>query len=104
MHSRHELQLLLEDKIGTAYADNVYYQPPATVKMSYPAIRYERSDIRNVSADDSVYKQTHHYTITVIDKNPESAIVERVSLIPKIKYVRHYAADNLNHDVFELYY
>lgn len=83
--------------------ETVYFQPPPSSKMSYPAIVYIRSDIRNVSADNDIYKQTHHYTIMVIDKNPDSAIVESVSKIPKIRFNRHYTADNLNHDVFELY-
>ncbi len=104
MNSRHDLQVVLEEAIGSQYAENVYYQPPASVSMSYPAIKYERSDIGNVSADNGIYKQTHHYTITVIDKNPESQIVETVSRIPTIRYSRHYFADNLNHDVFEIYY
>lgn len=82
---------------------NVYFQPPESVKMKYPAIRYSRDDIDNISADNVVYKQDVSYMITVIDSNPDSEIVERVSLIPNIRYDRHYVADNMNHDVYTLY-
>lgn len=101
MFSRIELQDELEKLLGSK---NVYYQPPESVKMDYPAIVYHRSDIGNDFADDLVYKQSHFYELIVIDKNPDSEIVEAVSKLPNCRYDRHYTADNLNHDVFTIYY
>lgn len=86
------------------FCEHVYYQAPESVKMQYPAIRYERSDIRNTFAADNVYKQSHFYEITVIDHDPDSAITEKISKLPKVRYDRHYKSDNLNHDVFTIYY
>ena len=86
MFSRIELQDELEKLLGSK---NVYYQPPESVKMDYPAIVYHRSDIDNDFADDN---------------NPDSEIVEAVSKLPNCRYDRHYTADNLNHDVFTIYY
>jgi hypothetical protein len=34
---------------------NVYFQPPASVKMKYPAIVYGLEDIQNRFANDGVY-------------------------------------------------
>lgn len=101
MGSRLELQTLLETILGSR---NVYFQPPASVSMKYPAIVYSRDDIENVHADNSVYAQTTAYAITVIDKNPDSEIVKKISMLPMCNYERHYASDNLNHDVFILFY
>ena len=101
MFSRIELQDELEKVLGSK---NVYYQPPESVKMDYPAIVYRRSDIDNDFADDLVYKQSHFYELIVIDKNPDSEIVEAISKLPTCRYDRHYTADNLNHDVFTIYY
>lgn len=101
MGTRLELQSLLEQLLG---GDNVYFQPPPSVRMSYPAIRYERSDIRSNRADNQHYTQTRGYTVTVIDPDPDSEIVEKVSRLPMCEFDRHYAADNLNHDVFRLYF
>ena len=42
MASRLDLQSKLEKLLGNK---NVYYQPPESLKMEYPAIRYSRSDI-----------------------------------------------------------
>lgn len=99
-NDRLELHELLCELLGSR---NVYFQPPESVKMKYPAIRYSRNRIENTSADNIVYKQDVSYTITVIDRDPDSEIVERVSTIPRIIYDRSYVADNLNHDVFRLY-
>ncbi len=82
---------------------NVYFQPPESVKLKYPAIVYNRNRIENTSADNIVYKQAVSYSITVIDRDPDSEIVERVSMIPHIMYDRGYVSDNLNHDVFRLF-
>ena len=101
MGTRLELQTMLETLLGSR---NVYFQPPATKKMSYPAIVYSRSNIGNIHADDDVYLQNKAYRVTVIDKNPDSMIVESVSKLPLCTFQQHYTADNLNHDVFLLYY
>lgn len=101
MSSRIELQDELEKLLGSK---NVYYQPPESVKMQYPAIVFHRSNIDNNFADDLVYRQSHFYELIVIDKDPDSEIVEAVSKLPTCRYDRHYTAENLNHDVFTIYY
>lgn len=101
MARRLELHEVLCNVLGSR---NVYFQPPVSVKMQYPAIVYSRKDIYNRHADNDVYKQDHAYDITVIDKNPDSLIVEEISRLPKCRFDRHYTADNLNHDVFTIYY
>ena len=99
--SRLELQTLLEELLGSA---NVYFQPPSSVTMKYPAIVYSRSDIENFHANDGVYAQSVAYMVIVIDKNPDSECVKKVSKLPMCIYDRHYVSDNLNHDVFTLYF
>lgn len=99
MGKRIELQALLKKMVP-----NVYYQPPASVKMNYPAIVYSRKNIENTFANDSVYKQDHAYELIVIDRDPDSVIVDKISRLPTCSFDRHYTADNLNHDVFTLYY
>lgn len=101
MGSRLELHELLADILGNR---NVYFQPPASLKMSYPAIRYVRVPIINNFANNSVYKQAHKYEITLIDYDPESVFVEPLSKLPTCRHDRHYQSDNLNHDVFTIYY
>ena len=101
MATRVDLQNVLEKLLGSR---NVYYQPPESLKMNYPAIVYARKTIDNSYANNSVYKQNYAYEITVIDKNPDSEIVNKVSKLPTCRFDRHFKSDNLNHDVFTLYY
>ena len=101
MATRIDLQNVLEELLGSR---NVYYQPPESLKMSYPAIVYSRKTIDNSYATNSVYKQNYAYEITVIDKNPDSEIVNKVSKLPTCRFDRHFKSDNFNHDVFTLYY
>ena len=89
---------------GILGSKNVYFQPPASVKLKYPCIMYSRDDIENTSADDITYKQSYFYQIIVIDYDPDSEIVHKVSRLPMCIYDRHYVSDNLNHDVFTICY
>ena len=101
MAGRLELQTLLETILGSR---NVYYQPPSSIQMKYPAIVYSRSDIKSVMADDMVYITESAYDITVIDKNPDSNVVAQIAKLSRCRYDRHFVSDNLNHDVFTIIY
>lgn len=101
MGSRLELHEELVNILGSRY---VYFQPPETIKMNYPAIVYARDSIDNDFANDGVYRQTRSYTITVIDPDPDSEIVDKISMMKSCRHDRHYKSDNLNHDVFIIYY
>ncbi len=99
--NRLKLQALLEEILGS---DEVYFQRPQNKMIGYPAIIYERNDIDNTYSDNLVYKRDYSYQITVIDPDPDSSIVDKVSKIPRNRFVRHFTSDNLNHDVFTLYF
>ena len=101
MGSRLELQTLLEGLLGSR---NVYFQPPSSVRMNYPAIVYSRDDIWIDHADNVSYMQVTAYQVTVIDPDPDSAVISKIAGLPRCSYDRHYVADNLNHDTFILYY
>lgn len=101
MANRTDLQTTLETILGSR---NVYFQPPESVKLKYPAIVYERDDIHKVNADNQLYFREHRYSVILIDKNPDSEFVDKLIALPKCSFSRHFVSDNLNHDVFELYY
>lgn len=101
MDRRPNLHSLLETLLGS---EHVYFQPPANLKMEYPAIIYSRSNIDSRHANNSVYTSDVAYQVIVVDKNPDSDIVGRISKLPKCSFNRHYVSDNLNHDAFTIYY
>lgn len=84
------------------FCKNVYYQPPESYKMEYPAIVFSKKEILNIYANNRVYRQSYFYQVTVIDEEPESEIVKQISLLPQSEYDRTFKSDNLYHDVFTL--
>lgn len=82
----------------------VYFQPPSTVKMKYPAIVYALDDIQNTFANDGVFLSDKKYSVIVIDTDPDSSIVDKVAEMPTSRFNRHYTKDNLNHYVFEVFF
>ena len=101
MASRLDLQSKLEELLGNR---NVYYQPPASIKMTYPAIVYSKSNLDIKRADNQMYNLKTCYELTVIDKKPDNPIIEQLLTLPYCSFNRHYVSDNLNHDVLTLYY
>lgn len=98
---RLKLQEKLEVLLGSR---NVYYQPPESVKMEYPCIRYSKSSIDSKHADNVKYVNTTAYDITVIDTLPDNDVIMKILDLPMTSFDRHYVSDNLNHDVIRIYY
>ena len=102
MDRRSELSQVLRRILGSS---NVYFQPPESIKMKYPCIRYSLSNIDMKYADNKMYADKDRYSIIVIDKNPDSVIFR--NLLKTFQYIsfdRFYTADNLNHWALTLYY
>lgn len=101
MASDRNPQSKFEELLGSR---NVYYQPPESIRMSYPAIRYSKKLIATKYASDVKYSMRNCYEVTVIDTLPDNPVIEKLLALPYCKFDRHYTADNLNHDVLTLYY
>lgn len=100
MPSRLDLQTKFEELLGCR---NVYFQPPASVKIKYPAIVYSRSAINVDFANNVVYRHSSSYEAILIDKSPDSEFVEKMIRLPYCRFERYYAADNLHHFVFTIH-
>lgn len=95
---------LLLQQLLLRIAPNVYFQPPENHKMKYPCIVYERDQQDAKFADGIPYSRTDRYQVTVIDPDPDSDIRIKVASLPLSAFQRHYAKDQLNHDIYSLYY
>lgn len=101
MAPRLQLQSRLEALLGTR---NVYFQPPENLKMKYPCIVYSRDTADTKFAGNNPYRYTKRYQVTVIDQDPDSLIPDKVAALPMCAHNRFFTADNLNHDVFTLFF
>lgn len=83
---------------------HVYFQPPESLRLNYPCIVYSINDIWKKNADNKTYMQRTAYTVTVIDSDPDSEIIQKVLELSMCSFDRSYISDNLNHYVFTLYF
>jgi hypothetical protein len=85
-------------------SDRVYFQPPEGLLLQYPCIVYRRDNARTQYADNEPYRSTKRYIVTVIDRNPDSEFPDKVSRLPHCSRDRFFAAKDLNHDVFSIFF
>lgn len=96
---------LHEELIAILGNENVYYQPPASVKMHYDAIRYELAGKTLRRANDKIYLNTNQYDGVLITRDPDSVIPDKLlSHFEMISFGKPYTSDNLYHFPFTLYY
>jgi len=100
MGRREDLQSLLET-MGTS---NVYFQPPENLKIQYPAIIYQRNWRATDYANNEPYNHKKRYQVTVIDRNPDSSIPEKIADLPLARFATHFVKDGLNHDVYNIFF
>lgn len=99
--SRLTLQNKLEEILGSR---NVYYQPPESMKIEYPAIIYSKNNIEIKYANNNLYFKKNRYEIIVIDRKPDNPVIDKILELELSSFDRHYISENLNHDVLTLYF
>lgn len=82
---------------------HTYFNPPPSVQMKYPAIRYSLKNVNLRFANNGLYRKTPSFEVTLIDSNPDSEYVDKILQIPYCRFDRFYVADNLNHWTFTIH-
>ena len=99
MASRLKLHEVLIDILESK---NVYYEPPSSLLMKYPAIVYSLDDIDKRYADNNTYNQKLSYALTLITDDPDDSKIIELSALKSCRFDRSYVADNLHHYVYTL--
>lgn len=100
MAPREQFQILLE-----GICERVYFQPPGDMSLVYPCIVYERDRGDTKFANNRPYKFEQQYEVTLISTDPdEDAIFTKLRDLPKSIHARFFVTDNLNHNVFSIYF
>lgn len=98
---RLKLHEMLCDILGSRH---VYYDPPESITMKYPAIVYNKARINFNFADNTKYLGRVAYTATLIRKDDDDDILDRLlKELPYASYDRPMTANNLHHDTFTVY-
>lgn len=98
---RLSLQNKLVELLGSP---NVWFQPPSSLILKYPCIIYKLDDVDETYADDRAYVRSKQYLITIIDKNADSLIYEKILDLPYSSFNTSYVVDNLNHYICSLFW
>lgn len=101
MDRRLQLQAVLSGIPGVKKA---YFQEPSADLMEYPCIVYHLDSRESIHADNTPYRHSKRYQVTVIDPSATSTIPDVVADLPLCSHDRRFQADKLYHDVFNLYF
>lgn len=93
---------LHEILVGILGSRNVYFQPPASVSMKYPAIVYSWDGNNHTRADNLRYVPRRRYQVTVIDRDPDSKIPDMVEALPYCSMTTTMIVENLHQFIFSI--
>lgn len=100
--TRENLDAELQKILGSEY---VYFQPPESLKLTYPCIIYSLDAVDNVRADNVAYLYQKRYQLMVVTKDPDSDIWEKLTQrFENCDLDRTAKVDNLNHFYLTLYW
>lgn len=93
---------MLREVLGS---NNVYYQPPESIRLKYPCIVYSQKVPHVLHADNLPYQKTRCYKVMLITGDPDTELQDELEKLPLIRMVTDpYTSDNLHHFVYQLYY
>lgn len=98
---RLDLQAKFEEILGSR---NVYFNPPENLKLQYPCIIYNISGVYRRDADNSLYGYMNRYTVTLIDKKPDSEFYVPLLSMRYCTFDRSYKSEGMNVFSFNLYF
>lgn len=101
MNKRVALQNLLTSfQTQAGETPHVYFDPPESVKMTYPCFVYHYIGNSDVKANDQVYLRSEEYTVRYITKKADPILPEAIMDLPYVTFENHYTSENLHHFMF----
>ena len=91
-----------ENGLGGIYYSYDLFMSPQT--KTYWIIVYQRDNLDTKFADNAPYNSTQRYQVMIIDPDSDSDIPRKVAALPMCTFNRFFISDNLNHDVYNMYF
>lgn len=79
---------------------HVYFDPPETVKMSYPCFIYHFEGYEQLNGNDERYLESERYSVRYVTKTADALLPKLIRELPRVSFERHYTAENLHHYMF----
>lgn len=109
MGTRLQLQAELQSLLGTSDKTGIearcFFQPPESLKLTYPCIIYStiRPDI--IRADNLIYRRVDAYSVTYLTYDPDDPLIKGIEdHFLMCRLIRTNRANGLNHYHYDLYY
>lgn len=93
-----------DDESDDLKNNRVYFQPPESIKLKYPAIVYSLDYIKSQHADNMPFINKKRYSVTIITKDPDNGYIDKMLTLPTASFQRSFMADNLYHYNFTIYF
>lgn len=84
--------------------ENVYFQPPANKKLTYPCIIYKLENVDVTFADNGAYRVMDEYSLTYITRDPDDIKIREFVLLRYCQMTNTSISDNLRHYYYRLYF
>lgn len=87
--------------------EDVYYDPPSGIQMTYPCFRFVLNNTDQRFADNCSYLRKNRWAITYITRDVEDLDIVIKGMLDSFRYCTHettFRADNLHQAVFNLYF
>lgn len=98
-----ERRLLFDEKLRDVTGlTNVYYDPPESIFMEYPAIVYKKTKMPVRYANNKKYIKHLAFEVKLICEDADSIYVDLLHEMEYSTFDRHFIADDLHHDVFTI--
>lgn len=109
MGSRHELHDELKALLGTTKKTGnearVYFQPPESIKLSYPCYVYHRVPNTDLRANNMVYKRFTKYALTYITYEPDDPLIDETEdHFSMCRMMNTSSSSGLNNYYYDLFY
>ena len=94
----------LSQKLHEIAGENVYFQPPASKKISYPCIVYRLTNFDETHANNDTYKLMDEYNITYITRDPDDVNIRKILRLPYCALINAQSIDNLHNYNYRLFF
>lgn len=93
---------LHQDLVDALGSSNVYYNPPETLKMEFPAIVYKLDYFDQIHADNKKYIDWTTYKVTVVSSKPDHPVVKKILNWEMTRFSTSYTRNGFYHYVIIL--
>lgn len=100
-----DLRDILQEIIGPD--GYVYYNPSTSIRLQYDCFIFSRNNTSTSRADNKAYRKTPRWTITYVCRDGRDTDILIDKMLETFKWCTHetcYKANNLEHNVFNLYF